>query len=309
MRDSRTSKRSGRDDLRSAAIESLSEKAIKRDVRRDALKHPATLVSLILSILFFIILLVPPFLGPLWAIILLVISASASVGSFFWRYFLRYDQEYKRRTQELLERQDQESGQREQTELQRLKDDIQTGFSRVNLPDGLKALQELVYEYDQLQPVLDSGKETDPLAVAHIPALAEETYRQGLGVLAGCLDLMREIRSPNNQKLQVEVADLESQIGTMEKDDTQTERLIILKATVASHKERLGLIEQQGLRVDGLLHQSDSCEASLHRTRIELAALKADNVDARVSAVTNALQSTINQAKEVQEELKKLGLT
>ena len=207
-----------------------------------------------------------------------------------------------------MERRDQEVGQRGQTELQRLKDEIQTGFSRVNLADGLKALQELVYEYEQLQPVLGRRRETDPLAVGRIPALAEETYRQGLGVLAGCLDLMKEIRSPNNQKLEAEVADLESQIGTMEKDETQTERLSILKATVASHKERLGLIQQQSLRVDELLHQSDSCEASLHRTRIELAAMKVDNVDARASAVTDALQSTINQAKEVQEELKKLGL-
>ncbi len=206
-----------------------------------------------------------------------------------------------------MERQDQEAGQHGQTELQRLKDDIQTGFSRVNLAEGLKALQELVHEYEQLQPVLDRGSQTDPLAVAHIPALAEETYRQGLGVLAGCLDLMREIRSPNNQKLEEEAADLESQIGVMEKDDTQNERLSILKATVASHRERLSLIQQQSLRVDELLHRSDSCEASLHRTRMELAALKADNLDARVSAVTNALQSTINQAKEVQEELKKLG--
>ena len=309
MRGSSRSRRTGRNDLRNSAIESLSEQAIKRDVRRAALKHPATLVSLILSILFFIIILVPPFLGPWWAISLLVISAIASVGSFFWRYSLRYDREYQRRTRELLERQDQEAGQSGQTELQSLKDDIQTGFSRVNLADGLKALQELVYEYEQLQPVLDRGRETNPLAVAHIPALAEETYRQGLGVLAGCLDLMKEIHSPNNRKLEAEVADLEGQIGAMEKDDTQTERLSILKATVASHKERLGLIQQQSLRVDGLLHQSDSCEASLHRTRIELAALKADNVDVRVSAVTDALQSTINQAKQVQDELKRLGLS
>ena len=41
--------------------------------------------------------------------------------------------------------------------------------------------------------------------------------------------------------------------------------------------------------------------------RIELAALKADNVDASVNSVTQALQKTITQAKEVQEELKKLG--
>ena len=307
MRGSRRSRRRGRNDPRDSAIESLSEEAIKKDIRRAALRHPATLVSIILSILFFIIMLASAF--QLWAVILLIISAFASVGSFFWRYSLRYDREYERRTRELLERQDQEAGQRGQTELERLKDDIQTGFSRVNSADGLKALQELVHEYEELQPVLDRGRETDPLAVAHIPALAEETYRQGLSVLAGCLDLMREIRSPNNQKLEAEAADLESQIGAMEKDDTQTERLSILKATVASHRERLSLIQQQSLRVDGLLHQSDSCEASLHRTRIELAALKADNVDTRVSAVTHALQSTINQAKEVQEELKKLGFS
>ena len=308
MRDNRRSTRRVRNDSRDSAIESLSEEAIKRDLRRDALRHPATLVSFILSIVFFIIMVVPPF-GPSWVIILLIISALASAGSFFWRYSLRYDREYERRTQEVLERQDQATGQRGQTELQRLKDDIQTGFSRVNSADGLKALQELVHEYEQLQPVLDRGRETDPLAVAHIPALAEETYRQGLRVLAGCLDLMREISSPSNQKLEAEVAELESQVGAMEQDEAQTERLSILKATVASHRERLGLVEAQSLRVDGLLHQSDSCEASLHRTRIELAALKADNVDARVGAVTNALQSTINQAKEVQEELKKLGLS
>ena len=308
MRGSRRSRTRGRNDPRISAIESLSEEAVKRDVRRAALKHPATIVSLILSIVFFIIMLAPPFLGPLVVIILLIISAIASVGSFFWRSFLQYDREYARRTQELLAHQDQEAGQRGQTGLQRLKEDIQTGFSRVNSSDGLKALQELVYEYEELQPVLDRGRETDPLAVAHIPGLAEETYRQGLGVLVGCLDLMREIGSPNNRKLEAEVVDLQSQIGAMENDDTQTERLSILKATVASHQERLALVQRQSLRVDGLLHQSDSCEASLHRTRIELAALKADNVDARVSAVTDSLQSTINQAKEVQEELKKLGL-
>ena len=305
MRGSGRSRRGGRNDPRDSVIKSLSEEAIKSDIRRAAWKHPATLVPLFLSILFFIVMLVSAF--QLWAIILLIISVIATVGSFFWRYVLRYDREYERRTRDLLERQDQGAGQRGQTELQRLKDDIQTGFSRINSAEGLKALQELVHEYEQLQPVLDRGRETDPLAVAHIPALAEETYRQGLGVLVGCLDLMRELHSPNNVKLEAELVDLESQVGAMEKDDTQPERLSILKATVASHKERLGLIQQQSLRVDGLLHQSDSCEASLHRTRIELAALKADNVDTRVSSVTDALQSTINQAKEVQEELKKLG--
>ena len=76
---------------------------------------------------------------------------------------------------------------------------------------------------------------------------------------------------------------------------------------MASHKERLDMIKQQELRVDKLLYQCDRCEASLHRTRIELASLKTESSETSVSAVTETLQRTINQAKEVQEELKRLG--
>ena len=59
--------------------------------------------------------------------------------------------------------------------------------------------------------------------------------------------------------------------------------------------------------MDQLLHQCESCEASLHRTRIEIAALKADTAESSVRALTDTLRMTINQAKEVQEELKRLG--
>lgn len=286
-------------------MESLSEKAINKQLRKDAFKHPATLVPLALSVLFLIVLFVTQF--ELWAIIALIVAVIAAAGSFFWRYNIRYNQEYAKRVQELMARQDRESGEAEKSDLQRSREEIQTGFSRVNSVEGLKALQELVHEYEQLQPVLGRGKDTDPLAVAHIPGLAEETYRQGLGVLAGCTDLMREIHSPNNKKLEVEVGELESEIESLKGDETQAERFKILEATVASHKERLELVNQQKLRVEGLLQQSDSCEASLHKTRIELAAMKADNADTSVSSVTNTLQRTITQAKEVQEELKKLG--
>ena len=304
MRGNSRSRRRVANDSLSAQAERLSEKAIKRQLRSDSLKHPATLIPFALSILFIIVFLVSP---SLWALIFLIVSVIAAAGSFFWRYSIRYNKEYARRTQEIMELYQQEDSEREGSELKRLREDIQTGFSRVSSVEGLKALQELVHEYEQLQPVLERGKETAPMAVAHIPSLAEETYRQGLGVLAGTLELMREIHSPNNEKLKAETVRLDKEIESMTGDGTQAERLKMLEATLASHKGRLDLIEQQQLRVDGLLHQSDSCEASLHRVRIELAALKADSVDTRVDTVIDALQRTISQAKEVQEELKKLG--
>jgi hypothetical protein len=61
------------------------------------------------------------------------------------------------------------------------------------------------------------------------------------------------------------------------------------------------------LRVEELLHQADRCEASLSKTHIELAALKADASDVSVTSVIGTLQKTIERAKEVQAELKKLG--
>ena len=93
----------------------------------------------------------------------------------------------------------------------------------------------------------------------------------------------------------------------MREAGVQAARIKIKEATLASNKDRLTMVKRQELRIDELLHEADRCEASLHRTRIELAALKADSAEASVNSVTETLQRTIDHAKEVQEELKKLG--
>ena len=192
-------------------------------------------------------------------------------------------------------------------DLKHMREFLHGEFSKVNSDTGLKVLQELVYEYAQLQPVLSRRKETDPLSVAHIPALAEETYRQGLSVLEDALELTRAIYLPDVQKLEAEVIRLEREMEALSRDGTQTARIKMREETLASHRELLDMVQQQQLRVDELLHQSDRCQASLHRTRIELAALRADGSDASVSAVTETLRRTINHAREVQEEMKRLG--
>jgi hypothetical protein len=196
---------------------------------------------------------------------------------------------------------------REQTETEELLDTVKSGFEEINLADGLKAVEELQYEYEQLQHVLAHKKETDPLGLAHIPALSEETYRQGLSVLGDALEIGSVINSSDKKSFEKEIDKLEKEIDSLRNDKTQTAKMEIKQATMASHKERLAMIKQQQLRVDKLLYQCDRCEASLHRTRMELAALKVSSSETSVSAVTETLQKTITQAKEVQEELKKLG--
>ena len=197
---------------------------------------------------------------------------------------------------------------RTRPELGQLREALRTGFATISSAAGLKSLEELAYEYDQLRPVLDRRKETDPLSVAHVPLLAEETYRQGLSVLEDALELMRVTHSSNRERLEEDAAELEREIESLRGDETQAARLRIRESTVSSHRERLEMINRQQLRVDELLCQSDRCEASLARTRIEMVALKAGGSEVSVSAVIETLKRTINQAKEVQEELKGYGM-
>lgn len=191
--------------------------------------------------------------------------------------------------------------------LEERREYLETGFSAMNSETGSMALEELAHEYAQLQPVLQRRKETDPLAVVHLPGLVEEAYQQGLSILEDAMELGRAVTLRDRDKLECDVVRLQGEIETLSKDGTQGTTVRMREERLASHQELLSMIKQEQLRVDELLHQCDGCRASLHRTRIELAALRADASERSVSTVTESLRKTISQAQGVQEELKRLG--
>lgn len=286
-----------------------SEETIRKALRSDALQHPGTIIPLASCLLstIYIVLYAPIFGGSAIAYILTISSGLAATGSFFWRYFIRFNEEYLKKTQELLDTLDREGGARYQTELRQKRERLQIGFLDANSSEGLKAVQALVHEYEHLQPILVRQRLSDPLSIAHIPVLVEETYQLGLGVLGHALELVKTIQSPHIQRLRTEITNLESEILSLEEDDPHSARAQIKEQILVSHKERIELIGRLEIRVDELLHQANRCEATLHQTRIELAALKADSAETSVSEVIQTLQQTIRQAKEVQDEMKKLG--
>jgi hypothetical protein len=294
---------------RSSSIELLSEETIRKALRSDALQHPATIIPLASCALstIYMVLYAPIFGGSIIALILIICSGLAAIGSFFWRFFIRFNEEYVKKTQELLDAMDREGGARYRADLRQKRERLQIGFLDGNCPEGLNVVQALVHEYEQLQPILASRRMSDPLSIAHIPVLVEETHQLGLSVLGHALELVKTIQSPHIHRLRSEITHLESEILSLEEDGSQSARAQIKEQTLISHKERLELISRLELRVDELLHQANRCEATLHQTRVELAELKADSTETSVSEVIQALQQTIHQAKEVQEEMKKLG--
>ena len=191
--------------------------------------------------------------------------------------------------------------------LERLMLRLGDGFSRVKSSEGVRALGQLAHEYTELQVVLERRTETDSLSVAQLPRLAETTYRQGLGVLEDSLDLLETISSSDQKRLETEVNELKTQIGDLRKEGGPEARLRIKEKTLSSHGERLSMVERQHSHVEALLHQCSRCEASLHLTRIRLAELRAESAETDISTVAETLRKTIDQAKEVQAEMSRLG--
>jgi len=178
------------------------------------------------------------------------------------------------------------------------------------LGQGFKMLLELEYEYGQLQSALMRRKETDPLAITYIPPLADETYQQGISVLRDGLELVEAVRSPGEEKLTAEMRELEGEIEALKREGTDVAltKARFREEKLISHQQRLEIIQRQYLRVDELLHQAGRCVATLNQARLELAALKAEGAGTSIGAVTETLEKTIKEAREVQEELKRLGL-
>jgi len=291
----------------------LSEAAVKKRLRSDALRHPAMLLPLALAVTSacYLALLAPATGGRLATMAAIVVAVAAAAGSFLWHYTLRHRERYAARVRWLTDMFEEERARTEQAELERLRERLEEGFPSLDSARGVRALRGLEEEFSKLRQFLEDLREAAPLSIRPVPALAGETYHRGLSVLADALELMRAVHGPDREQLEAEIGDLEKEIESIKNDagndELQRTRTLIREDTLASHRQRLGMLEQLRLRADQLLHLAGRCEASLHRTRIEVAAIRGGSSESSVDSVVMALQDTVRRAKEVQEELHRLG--
>lgn len=308
MRDDSESRARNSEDSPTSLVESMSENAIRRELKSVAIQHPTTIIPAAIAVLSVVSLaLLPDFIPFGLAILVLILSALVSTGSFVWIYSFRHDSGYAKLVEEIMATHGEVSRAMEEAEVSEMRGSLTTGFSDLESEAGLKALAALDYEYEQLRLVLERHDDIDAMSLSHIPALADETYQQGLNVLSVGLQLSQAIHTSNRERLEHDIEDLEKEIHSLKQSGSDERRIEIRRETVVSHQERLVLINDQQTRVDEVLYQCDQCEASLAKTRIELASLQAGTLGSSVSSVTETLQKTIDQAKDIQEELRRLG--
>ena len=280
----------------------LPEAEIKRKTVLDALQHSTTLLPLAVCITstIYLLLLSPMFGGAPGAIMIAALSGMAAVGS----YLYRYTKEYPRNAREIVDHLEEERIRLEEAELKELCVTLQSGFLDIASAEGVKALAGLTDAYEQLQASFAQRRTTDPLSLSLISALVGETYRRGLSVLSDALELMKAARMPGRESLEEEIAQLEMDFDAPKDEGIDAERLRLKEEKLASSKRRLGMLNRLQLY---MFYQVHRCEASLRATGIELASVRAGGSKTGVDSVVEALEGTLNQVKEVQDELEKIG--
>jgi hypothetical protein len=283
----------------------VTEDTIRRKTFSDSMQHPATMLpaAACLIAVGYLFLLSPMFGGEWMAIVIASISGVAPIVSFS----IRYPKLFQKNALELTEQFDIAREQMEKEQLNTLEKTISAGFVTIGSNEGLAVLEQLTNEYQQLMTSLGQQRSNDPLSVSVIPALVEETYRKGLDVLSDTLDLMNIVRTPGQEKLEKEIAQVESDIKLLENDQSRADWLKLKEDVLATLKERLTSVNRLKLWVEQLLYQAQKCEATVHTSRIELTTVRAGGTRSNLDSIIKVLEERIKQVKEVQDEIDRLG--
>jgi hypothetical protein len=287
----------------------LSRGEIRRRFLLDVMQENTVLLPFAICALGLIYsLLYAPLLGRSNMILTVTVAAGLfGLASLLWRSVVRYQQGYTRKMRQLTALYEAEQTLSIETRLQATYATLEQGFSEIKAQAGLQILYGLEHEYRQLQPVLQSGAEADLLSVSNLAVLVRETYLQGLNVLEHALELERAAGSTDPNQLQAEIDGLQRKAAAARQNPARRESLQLIQEKIDFNQERLDTLANLHLRVEELLHQAERCKASLSKTHIDLADLKAGASGASVDSVIITLQKTIERAKEVQAELKKMG--
>lgn len=279
----------------------LSSRAVQLQVLSDALQHPTTLYPFGAAALGAIYAaFVAPFLGGgAYAVVGSAVAGLTAAASFYWHYFARGEQYARMKVRALLAEQEA----RGRDELDELRRGLAEGFESLDSTEGGRALMELAREYSALRQALEQHGAGGLASAERIAASADATYREGLQVLADLLGVLRAADQGDVKVLEAELAELREEVEALQRQGASVQRIRIKEQTIASHQERLDFLGKQRMRAEELLHLSDSCEAALHKVRLQIPALTANWTEREATQAADSLLRIVDSARRVQERL------
>jgi serine/threonine protein kinase len=267
----------------------------------EAVQEPAALSSLFvfaLSIVYVIVL--APEIGLGWLALLIAFGSGAVaagavvVGT---RTGLEHRREVEAQEEALRELEQQERSQLEETE--RLRRELRTGFEALGADRAQQVLDALAHEYEAVRKALTRDDVSLTTSAARVlPTLADEMYSRGLRVLANAFEALHATRPRDLRRIE----DLLEEARTNAAADPTDDAL----ETVRGHEASLARLLELRKLADKLQLAAERCEAALRDMRMEVATMRADESEARVRTIVEAMEATLEQVRKVQEAYRRL---
>jgi hypothetical protein len=179
------------------------------------------------------------------------------------------------------------------------------GFIRLGFKEGVKALQNLKNEYDNLKLIFDNNDMNNTLINAErIKKLTDNLYSQGLDLLMPALDISQQLAVTNIDNLTDENKELEEELKKCNKETLA----LIIKERLEKNTKSIGLVKKYRDRADELFGQVGLCKDSIREIRLELPELMSHKPKDELDKIMLELKTRVEFAQRVHEEYARQGI-
>lgn len=277
--------------------EDFTAGAVYRAVLLDTIQHPATILPAAASGVAFLYMAL--FGLDVGGFAVAFASAIAAGAAWVFNYFVRGEDLARRHVEKLHKlRRELRLG-----EVESLVEEWRaTGHA-----DGLQQAEELSAAYRHLDEALRQRLAQDGAGPAftlqRLRVLAEDTYREGVAILRQALVVHSTAEQVDRGKLERELDEWRRELQGMEDAGRQE----ALSTRIAAHEKRLELLDVQARKLDELLAKSETLEAALEATCLEIADLGNSETLFHRGSAADDLERAMNAARSAEERVRGAG--
>jgi uncharacterized membrane-anchored protein YhcB (DUF1043 family) len=180
-------------------------------------------------------------------------------------------------------------------------DAIAAEAESIGFPEGTKQAKQLTAAYENLVKFL--GEQAASLNVDQFSVLAEDTFKQGVAVLAEALDMFKAVQSVDKGKLAQELLKWRRDASRAGEDA----RSKTLQAQIDQNQRRLDLLRERTAQIEDLLARSDGIQLALQSTYMELVDMEHRDPTELLSndgGAATRLKGAVDAARRVETKLR-----
>lgn len=278
--------------------EDFTGKAVHRAVLKETLQHPLTILPAAVSALSLLYMGLISFDPRSFGIGFG--AALFGAGAWVVNYFFRGEHFAAERVRQLR-------AQREQDRAA-VAAALRADCEAAEFSAGARAAQELTQTYESLCQLLADRAGGGDASAVRFAVLADDTYQEGLQLLAAALDTHRALGEIDADRLRDELRawtrELAALEGRRDRDQARDATDEALRTKIDSHRRRLAAYDDHRAGMERVLAQCEALESALETAYLQVLDLGNESTQALQGQAAARLESAVTAARAVEERLR-----